>query len=530
MATKDPCNNGMRAPDFDGDEAHALHDLKISKLQEHFQIKQKYAKKPLIYENQEQAALEILGLFTETQCVLVTLCAPMQYGKTGIAIFLAYRMLIRPDRVIRSVIVITGLSDRGWQEQTEHRFRELGLLDGNLCRVIHRGQLKKNQILFDELSDALIILDECHYASETRQTIATLLSSAGMSKPDFLVERNVRILQISATPGSVLTGAELWGDKHKQISVPYISTYIGPKELLQRVRTPSNKVGAHLNLTQSNNLDELIKHLLEASCDEPAITLVRLKTSKHSKIYNDTVIRGFKRRNQEQLFDIVHYDSSDQAITPIQFNQLLDKPTRPTIVLLKNMLRASKTFPTRDKICAVYDPPVKQPDTSVVAQGLLGRMCGHVGVHPQLRIYTYYDAVTEMIDFIDQKKGYRVKKYSSKSIIARNECILRSKSSYCSAAFENPKQKKDLYYYVYSSIEEFNMDFPKKRPKGAKVLLGASGNLPSVRYILDRKWGLNSSIKVRYQPALKEDGTKVIVAYSRSKEKLLPREARLLET
>jgi len=115
----------------------------------------------LVYEEQRIVGKQIVDLFSEK--VLVTLCAPPQWGKTGVSLYVAYHMCLMGTNP-GNVFFITGMSDRSWLDQTRER-----MLPCWKQNVYHRNTLHKmrDKILeVDKMRDILLIVDECHLANK----------------------------------------------------------------------------------------------------------------------------------------------------------------------------------------------------------------------------------------------------------------------------------------------------------------------------------------------------------------------------
>ena len=82
----------------------------------------------LVYEEQEKVGQEIVRMFDRR--VLVTLCAPPQWGKTGVSLYVSYHMCLRGINP-QNVFFITGMSDRSWLDQTRERVGWLSRYDSN---------------------------------------------------------------------------------------------------------------------------------------------------------------------------------------------------------------------------------------------------------------------------------------------------------------------------------------------------------------------------------------------------------------
>ena len=73
----------------------------------------------LVHDPQKEVAKKIISEFSSND--LVTLCAPPQWGKTGVSLFVSYMMAIKGGIDPNNVFFITAMSDRSWLLQTKER-------------------------------------------------------------------------------------------------------------------------------------------------------------------------------------------------------------------------------------------------------------------------------------------------------------------------------------------------------------------------------------------------------------------------
>ena len=72
----------------------------------------------IVYPEQKKTGKWIVRLFKKNN--LVTLCAPPQWGKTGVSLYVSFKLcsaMIDPQKVF----FLTGMSDLSWIEQTKER-------------------------------------------------------------------------------------------------------------------------------------------------------------------------------------------------------------------------------------------------------------------------------------------------------------------------------------------------------------------------------------------------------------------------
>lgn len=326
--------------------------------------------KSLVYPEQQEVALMIVTAMVMGQALVATLCAPMQWGKTGVILELAFILCTHPTRAIdrQNVFVITGMSDKEWVAQTKSRLPES-------WKVIHRGEVQKHAAMFRHAENALIVIDECHIAmamDKNPNVIPTLLRDAGLLDTAELERRNVRIFQTSATPDHVLANVEQWNESGEELHykcVPSLpETYTSPEKLLAK-----NKVREVTDLTNPENVRELKKVML--SYDTPKNHIIRLPAAGKGATEKQAEITGHIRNImvEEDAFVIEeNFCGSDGDMDHI----LQEQPKKHRIILIKNKWRAAKTI-SDDHLGVLHESFTVSVSDSVVAQSLLGRCCGH---------------------------------------------------------------------------------------------------------------------------------------------------------
>lgn len=330
-----------------------------------FDTNQKYAVedgKPLVHPPQKKLALEVFNAFCTSIALLITICAPMQWGKTGVIVYLAYRALAlaTPVPKVRRMVVITGMSDNDWANQTKARFDCLGVDNG--VSVFHRGALRKQADLLAKLRDTIIVIDECHVGNGKKQMLDKILGRAGLLDRVQLVHRNVRIVQISATPGSSLVVPEGWkdGGLHvKMVADWRIGSYISPLDIVEEGRLLGTR-----DLTQMEHVRDAVVPF--ARDGRTGIVFVRTPNKLRDEAL---VIRNFEKVNAEledeledavgaEPFEILKHDSEDRNTDTLD-KYLKEGPGKLVVVLIRKFFLAAKTFDCHDHILALYEPPTR---------------------------------------------------------------------------------------------------------------------------------------------------------------------------
>ena len=91
----------------------------------------------LFHKPQKEASESILHLFRTK--ALVTLCAPPQWGKTGVSLYTSFKMVKERNIDENSVYFITAMSDRSWVDQTRERILPMWRKN-----VFHRNTLERD--------------------------------------------------------------------------------------------------------------------------------------------------------------------------------------------------------------------------------------------------------------------------------------------------------------------------------------------------------------------------------------------------
>ena len=161
-----------------------------------------------IYDEQSKYASDILSAF-KRNIHLSTFVAPVQWGKTGVIISLIQKCCMDDDIFINpnNILIITGMSDNEWKKQTKDR------LINELQPSVHHLHGIINMSFDDDFRNALIIIDECQIANQDKQSIRKMFVRNNLHNIDSLKERNIRIVQTSATPDNVLVDSLEYSDK-----------------------------------------------------------------------------------------------------------------------------------------------------------------------------------------------------------------------------------------------------------------------------------------------------------------------------
>ena len=318
----------------------------------------------LVYEEQRIVGKQILDLFS--QKVLVTLCAPPQWGKTGVSLYVAYHMCLMGTNP-QNVFFITGMSDRSWLDQTRER-----MLPCWKQNVYHRNTLHKmrDKILdLDKRRDILLIVDECHLANKTDFILGQIFEELSLNDPLRLKMKNIKILQISATPSNALMDAEEWSSYHGRITPRMNDGYVSFQRFILEERVRETK-----NLGDLEECEEYIEEVTEGS---PQYHFVRsVSNGLSGSLSYKQISSNFNAlcKKENHLLIEMNMEKTSGEIKKF-YENLSKQPSEHTFILIKNMLGASKTIDD-SFIGSVHESTPLVKDYSSEVQGLPGRLCG----------------------------------------------------------------------------------------------------------------------------------------------------------
>lgn len=361
----------------------------------------------IVYANQKVKALEIQSCFASENISHVTLVASPQWGKTGVALYVMYLMttlpcdtaMIHPD----NTFILSGMSDKDWLGQTKKRmpriFRD---------RVFHRNNLHTMIEQLTTVRDAIIVLDECHFGSEVNQTLHTCLKESGIWNIDQMMERNIKILSISATPTNFLLDAREWGSKHHRTIIATgkeCQDYVGFHTLLQENRIKT----ADINIP--DDIDKIFATIYERWGDhDPRYHIFRVTDTCIDKtnICGEILMRGYK----------YHFHNSKSRLDEID-TIMQTPPKKHFFIIIKGFWKAAKTLD--DRYVGVCYEATKN-DTAAT-QGLGGRLLGFGKQRGNKApiLYGQLDIYKKYVDFMDKGCDYlQTKRYTSGTLKIRN--------------------------------------------------------------------------------------------------------------
>jgi hypothetical protein len=312
---------------------------------------------------QSTAATNIRNAFRQRRVRYALLKAECQSGKTG-----AYHALIRLMRHhgdIQRAYILCGANDTTLRTQATCDARNENPDDfatGRL-QVIFRQDFNKHTL---DLRHALIVHDESHLTQDIDMELDQFLTLNGLTgvtatgDPSVLETTDTYYLSVSATPYSELSSIAYSQYKHKHVEILAPGEgYVGIRHYID-----SGLVGDTYSIVDDERaFGQLVESI---GCK---YFLMRLSASKDREAVMAVIQRVYHRVGGK----VFYHDSKHEP--HISVDALRDAPDCPTIVLLDGMLRVGKVVP-KIHIGCVWENS-KAPNTDVIVQGLLGRMCGY---------------------------------------------------------------------------------------------------------------------------------------------------------
>ena len=334
--------------------------------------------------------------FLQTRIRYTILRAQCQAGKTG-----AFHRLIREmfeNGDITHAYIICGSSELRLREQAEedtqkynpeyYRTREYERRDEEQTIQVFFHQDFKNANNFC-IRNALIICDETHLVQRVDQELAAFLRKFNISmdgNPTALNANNCYLVSVDATPYS-----EIASLAHKETPFEKIVVVLSPGMGYVGIAQYyyAGKITSTFSLDTIQNQRRFVDLVHQTHCPSPnrnTYVMMRLNKSRE----NDKTERHIRNLAAQHGWDVLQYTSvsRDIAITrkeqedlntrhrrAIPYTCMEDEPTRPTIIIVRNCLRAGKVVP-KYYINFVWEG-ARVSKTDAIVQGLLGRVNGY---------------------------------------------------------------------------------------------------------------------------------------------------------
>jgi len=320
----------------------------------------------ILYPNQEDCGKRIKLIFNSRSCVNCLVYGMTQTGKTGCMTSFIQHYILSYNIPIDNIYIITGLSDKEWKKDTKNR-----LPDAINSRVFHRVNLSKTFVEdIRKKKNVLVIMDEIQIACKDVQTINKTFKECGFYDLDSLFEKDIKLVQFSATPDGNICDISDWGDNSEKIKLEPGEGYYGPKQAIEQKRVKQFK-----DLTIFDNVKELKNDIAEKYIN-PRYHIIRVPSKRENKdgVNNqEKVINNFKKVFGEGY----DYNKNHLKIQKGDINDILKlKPNKHTFIFICETQRCAKTQ-VKKYIGVSYERHVLNPDDSSIIQGSFGRLTGY---------------------------------------------------------------------------------------------------------------------------------------------------------
>lgn len=357
-----------------------------------------------IYPNQQACGDEIVQKLYEQNRASVLLLSQMQMGKSGTYWHVAFEAM--KLHKVKRVYIISGNREKELKEQViddaKNYTRVYGKQYRSNIRILWGSTLYSNRRQCATIpNDSLIIWDEAHYAQSVSNTPYKFFKHNrmehvlnGSDDCSALIERNIRLLTVSATPFSELSSHMLkLFDGHEMVRLDPTESYIGVQFYLENERL-------HDSFVIDEDHEGVLESLISSYANDRRYLIMRV---------NNTLDKTALIQSVCDRID-VRCEVMNSKVQTITVAQLQNKPEKTTVVVISGMLRMGKVLPKRH-IAVVFEERTKnntrQSDTGL--QGLLGRVCGYVrDYRPDIHVYlesSVIDRATEYVQTYNSAEG-----------------------------------------------------------------------------------------------------------------------------
>lgn len=340
-----------------------------------------------IYPNHIHTAKQIVANLKNPGILNTMVLAKTQSGKTGSMCATIKMYLEGKDTWIpvENIFIITGMSSCEWKQQTQERFPEI-LRE----QVFHRAELPKTLAKkIREKTDILILMDEIQVAAKNGQTLFKFMENAGILDKSVLYEKNIKIVEFTATPDGTIYDLMKWGDASAKILAQAGQGYVGAKDLLERGRVKQYKDLCQTRRTKQEDIMDNIR-ALKADIDLWDTPLYHIIRTRNGAEQGKTAA-NLKLIFPPDKYHFLHYDTGSDSIEEDINRTLARKPLKHTFIFIKEMLRCAKTL-TKTYLGILYDRSSQMPDDATMIQGLIGRCTGY-DTNGKSICYTNVDSV-----------------------------------------------------------------------------------------------------------------------------------------
>ena len=316
-----------------------------------------------IYDNQKEDATNIVDEYHTNKRRVVSVTKTTKVGADGLMIEVAKQMTTHPDdRFVvdyENVRIITGMSNTRWEKSMKEKapscFKD---------KIFHHGQLRHADL--KGLHDALIIVDEIDTGDKEYQVLHNQLNEAGVLDVQYMEEKNIRFLFISATMIKELHELYRWGSIHTLYKMTIPASYVGHMDLLEK-----GIIQEFYPLNNAANANRWVREdILENYGSDFRVHIVRATTKTIGFIQTACLNNGIVCLNH----------TSCDRINEETLREIFEAPLkRHTVLVVKGFFRRADYIPNQWKLRtgATHELYTSVVDNSVQIQGLPGRYTGY---------------------------------------------------------------------------------------------------------------------------------------------------------
>lgn len=369
--------------------------------------KLKPQKKNFFHPNQIKTAEDIVSNYRADKNYGM-LFAQMQCGKTGTALFVAFKMM--ELNLVDDVVIFSGTHDIFLQKQWESALHELAdeyaKLIGVDCRqwlidhthIVWRQNLKKEKARFSNRT--LAIWDESHYGSTKKQTIDKQLQDvfgdAFRGDTSKIAQNSMFILTVTATRCAEqsrhyynLKAKENW----------FVCDLLPGEDYFGVENYMDAGLYCEAKVQTAADVENIINDNIDTK--NPRIFVIRLSGAGKINRLIDQILRNTSSIRSK--IDLEEYNSSNN--TEDHYNNLFKtQPKKPRVVIVRGLFRMGCVLEKR-YLCGVWETS-RDPKHNTILQGLPGRVCGYGDFPKDIKVYiTSMNSVTEYIKYTHHESG-----------------------------------------------------------------------------------------------------------------------------
>lgn len=246
-------------------------------------------------------------------------------------------------------------------------------------QVIFHQHLERAAMNIDA-RDSLFILDESHLNQSKKGKINSFFKKLGLclaGATSRMEDMNSYILSVSATPLSELKDIRKHGLDRPGALI--VKRAVVMKQPAGHYGIPQYMADNRLKKTASLCTPEGRNRFIRHADGRNLYILIRLNKGPERA--------ALKAICDERNYKLLTYDGSNKQLAAVDERLSGRAPSRPTVILLKGMMRCGNVVPKR-YVGMVWDGSAA-PEFDTILQSLLGRMCGFEGAFGAEKPYIF---------------------------------------------------------------------------------------------------------------------------------------------